>query len=562
MELLLFCLIIRAMKYILTLLTLLALCGCGNNSQIEQELYQAGQFMRSAPESALSIIEGIAPEDITRRSTRAKYALLYSQALDKNYVDADDDSLMRIAYRYYDKRMCSDSVRFLLNYHYGRIHQNGDDFQEAIRYYLTAEKYALSAHKNYFLGLVYIRIGEVYADQMNYPGMLEYYQKAYNAWKKLRNPMFGNSAILNIANAYSSMGDTDNAVKYYSTALEQAKQEGDDDTAVACLSNLGTIYVNEGDYPKALQAVKEIERISPEDLDINEYMILSKAYYLQHKIDSARYYFNLASELAEDVRDEAQLVYLSLQIETAAGNFKNAAALIDEYIRLSDSISRMIVSQSATVAEGKFYKEQTAFASYRLKVRSHFEFVFGGLICIVIVFLIYYYRERMKRKQEQVERYMSAIDNIRASKDHIIEHLADKKDRLKELVLSRFDILDQLGRAFYERDNTKAQQETIYKQVKNFFTDLSSNTATRKELEGIINMVNDNIIVKLREQFPKIKTSDIDLLIFCYAGFSAQIISVIIDDSVSNIYTRKSRLKTRISTSDVPDKELFLRHLP
>ena len=315
------------MKYILTLFSLLVLCGCGNNSQIEQELYQAGQFMRSAPESALAIIEGIDPEDITRRSTRAKYALLYSQALDKNYVDADDDSLMRIAYRYYDKRMCSDSVRFLLNYHYGRIHQNGDDFQEAIRYFLTAEKYALSARKNYFLGLVYIRIGEVYADQMNYPGMLEYYQKAYNAWKKLRNPMFGNSAILNIANAYSSMGDTDNAVKYYSTALEQAKQEGDDDTAVACLSNLGTIYVNEGDYPKALQAVKEIERISPENLTINEYTILSKAYYLQHKIDSARYYFNLASELAEDVRDEAQLVYLSLQIETAAGNFKNRFAV-------------------------------------------------------------------------------------------------------------------------------------------------------------------------------------------------------------------------------------------
>lgn len=143
------------MKYILILLTLLALCSCGNNSQIEQELYQAGQFMRSAPESALSIIEGIDPEDITRRSTRAKYALLYSQALDKNYYDIDDDSLIRIAYRYYDKRMCSDSVRFLLNYHYGRIHQNSDDFQEAIRNYLTAEKYALSAHKNYFLGLVY-----------------------------------------------------------------------------------------------------------------------------------------------------------------------------------------------------------------------------------------------------------------------------------------------------------------------------------------------------------------------------------------------------------------------
>lgn len=536
--------------------------GCSQDRAVDIELFQAAALMETQPDSALILIRTIDRDVISHRSTEAKYALLYSQALDKNYEDTDDDSLMRIAYRYYNKRMCSDSLRFLLNYHYGRIYQNGDDFQEAIRYYLTAEKYALTARKNYFLGLVYTRVGEVYSDQMNYHGMLEYYQKAYKAWKKLHNPVFGNSAILNIANAYLSLGDTDNAVKYYTTAMELAKANGDDDTIAACLSNLGTIYVNEGDYSKAQQAVKEIERTFPDDLSIQEYTILAKAYYLQHKIDSARYYFNLASELADDVRDEALLVYLSLQIETAAGNYKNAVASINEFIQLSDSISRMVVSQSATAAEGKFYKEQTAFASYRLKVRTFMEFGFGGLICVVAACLIYYYRQRMKRKQEQIDRYMSAVDNIRVSKDRIIEQLADKEGQLKELVLSRFDILDQLGRAFYERDNTKAQQEVIYKQVKTFFTDLTSKTTTRKELEEIVNTVNDNIIIKLREQLPKIKSSDIDLLIFVYAGFSAQIISVIINDSVSNIYTRKSRLKTRIATSDAPDKELFLQKIP
>lgn len=549
------------MKYKLSISLIMFLFGCGNSGQIEQELSTAAKLMRSEPDSSLRIIENIDPDRILRRSTRAKYALIYSAALDKNYIDMDDDSLIRIAYRYYEKQVCSDSVRFLLNYHYGRIYQNSDDFQEAIRYYLTAEKYALTARKNYFLGLVYTRIGEVYSEQMNFNGALEYYQNAYDAWRKLRNPIFGNSAILNIANAYLSVGDNDNAVKYYSTALELAKEDEDEDMVTACLSNLGTIYVNEGDYSRALQTVKEIERTSPDDLSIHEYTILAKAYYLQHKIDSARYYFNLASELAEDVRDEAQLVHLSLQIETTAGNFKNTAVSIDEYIRLSDSISRMVVSQSATAAEGKFYKEQTAFANYRLKVRVFMEFVFGGLICIVAVFLIYYYRQRMKYKQAQVDRYMSAIDTIRTSKDHIIERFANKEGQLKELVLSRFDILDQLGRAFYERNNTKAQQEAIYKQVKNFFTDLSSSTAAKRELEEIVNTVNDNIIVKLREQFPKIKSSDIDLLLFVYAGFSAQIISIIINDSVSNIYTRKSRLKTRITTSEAPDKELFLQKI-
>ena len=356
-------------------------------------------------------------------------------------MDADDDSLIRIAYRYYDNRICSDSVKFLINYHYGRIYQNGDDYQEAMRYYLTAEKYALAAHKNYYLGLVYSRIGEVYSEQMNFNGALEYYRNAYGAWEKLRKPAFMNNATLNIANAYSSLGDNDNAVKYYSQALQAAVQQEDNDMVIACLSNLGDIYVNEGDYPKALKAVKEIERTAPDGLSIYQYRVLAKVYYLQHKIDSARYYFNIASELAEDIRDDAQLAYLSIQIELASGNSEEAANSINEYIWLSDSISRMVVSQSATAAEGKYYKEQTAFASYRLKVRTYFEYIVALLICTVAIFLIYYYRERMKRKQQQVERYMLAVDSIRASKNRILEHLAVKEGQevqLKQLVLSRF----------------------------------------------------------------------------------------------------------------------------
>ena len=93
----------------------------------------------------------------------------------------------------------------------------------------------------------------------------------------------------------------------------------------------------------------------------------------------------------------------------------------------------------------------------------------------------------MKRKQQQVERYMLAVDSIRASKNRILEHLAVKEGQevqLKELVLSRFEFLDQLGRAFYERNNTKAQQEVIYKQVRNFFTNLASNPATKKRIGG------------------------------------------------------------------------------
>lgn len=75
-----------AMKYILSISLIMSLFGCGNSGQIEQELSTAAKLMRSEPDSSLRIIENIDPDRILGRHARAKYALLYSAALDKNYV--------------------------------------------------------------------------------------------------------------------------------------------------------------------------------------------------------------------------------------------------------------------------------------------------------------------------------------------------------------------------------------------------------------------------------------------------------------------------------------------
>ncbi|MFR1288646.1 MAG: hypothetical protein ACLSCF_00810 [Alistipes finegoldii] len=155
-----------------------------------------------------------------------------------------------------------------------------------------------------------------------------------------------------------------------------------------------------------------------------------------------------------------------------------------------------------------------------------------------------------------------AVDTIRASKNRILEHLAVKEGQevqLKELVLSRFEFLDQLGRAFYERNNTKARAGGHLQTSEKLLYEPCIQSRDQKELEEIVNTVNDNIIVKLRKQFPKFKPADIDLLCYIYAGFSAQIISVIIGDSVSNVYNRKSRLKARIAASDSAEKDFLFR---
>lgn len=60
--------------------------------------------MINHPDSSLNILEKIRIERVRGRKNKAKYALLYSQALDKNYIDVESDSIIRVARDYYAHR--------------------------------------------------------------------------------------------------------------------------------------------------------------------------------------------------------------------------------------------------------------------------------------------------------------------------------------------------------------------------------------------------------------------------------------------------------------------------
>ena len=99
------------MKRTLTLyllLSLLLLTGCNDPKHVTDALIRAEAWMNEHPDSALNLLKGIEQPELQTREHHARYALLYSQALDKNYIDLTSDSLINIAVDYYKDR---DDVR-------------------------------------------------------------------------------------------------------------------------------------------------------------------------------------------------------------------------------------------------------------------------------------------------------------------------------------------------------------------------------------------------------------------------------------------------------------------
>ena len=126
------------------------------------------------------------------------------------------------------------------------------------------------------------------------------------------------------------------------------------------------------------------------------------------------------------------------------------------------------------------------------------------------------------------------------------------------MIASRFSIVDQLGKTLYERENTASGQAAMVRQVKQLIEGFAENGEMLRELEQIVDLAHDDAMRRLREEFPKMKESDVRLLCYIFGGFSPQVISLFMNDSVANVYARKSRIKARIKASETPSRELFV----
>ncbi len=127
------------MKNALTFSILICvLTFCGRNQTVNESLDRAESCMSTSPDSALAILESIDSLHFDSRSQNARYALLKSIALDKNYIDRTDDSLINIAVDFYRHRH-NAPYKFKSYYYQARVYQNAGQMDKAMESLVCAE---------------------------------------------------------------------------------------------------------------------------------------------------------------------------------------------------------------------------------------------------------------------------------------------------------------------------------------------------------------------------------------------------------------------------------------
>lgn len=243
---------------------------------------------------------------------------------------------------------------------------------------------------------------------------------------------------------------------------------------------------------------------------------------LKNRIDSARHYLKLAEANTTDIRDMADLQYTAYRIEAQSKNFEKATENIHRYIYLTDSLTRSNMQFSAGMVEREYFQEQSAFAEYRMKNRTTLEIISISIIILLLGISYYIIRQRLRLQRERTDHYLLLVEEANSEYKTLTERMEGQRNtenHLKGLIASRFDIIDKLGKTYYERENTSSQQAAMFQEVKQIITDFSENNEMLQELELIVNTCHDNAMQKLRTDFPAMKEADIRLLCYVFVGF-------------------------------------------
>ena len=544
--------------------------GCDGAISI-RELKHLETRINDVPDSVLAVLTA---SDMPRwGEARALYALLTVEAQDKSYIDVADDSLIRVATRYYDRRGPAPH-RLQAFYYHGRVFQRTNLPHKALNYYSRALDFVSTADNPYSIGLLYAQIGILYSSEFDYSQGIIYMEKAMQYYKQAHEERLQHIAMRNIGQIYLDMGNKRKAETLFNEVLAWGKDHNDTYVIYSTLNQLLRLH----DSTRNIETLENLlSNYSIEEVLQNSAVFGTIARYHALKGDkvSAEKYLIKAWEISKTTKDTAALWHKSYQVNKLLGNINEALDDHEHLFDLQDSVVRVTLQQPLMTAQLSHYQNRLQMQELRNLNYRYLMSIAALVIIIVAVVLWILYREAFSKKEEQVKQYMDAADQLRVTLYHKEEELdkvtdalqqqatdtATLQQRIASLFKEQYNLLDELCTTYYENPKEELRSGHIFEQVCETISFFSSDEGYAR-LEAIVNDGCNDAIAHLRREFPKFKESDFRLLCYFCAGFSIQTICLFTQENSKKLWVYKSRLIARIKSSDAPSKEIILAQIP
>ena len=403
----------KLISFILLILALpfsVMFIGCSHKTKAWDVMDKVERMMTPKPDSALTLLSSIDKYGLGGDEEKARYALLMSMALDKNYIDTTTFDVLQPAIDYYSGNGTADE-RLRVLYYQGRIFQNRSDYDMAMQCFIKAEDLA-----------------DKYNDTLTYANLLvaqgRLYAKSYQMIDFIRNN-------LSAAELYRIIDDSRRRLSSLIRALDGSIIVGNKHIADSIMAIVDPLVISNPETGNDLSFIKMAYGIkfgSPKEVR----SILDSISDITHMGDESKLDivmgflklrdFKKANDVFESIGSDSpvsgSLRYISIMPDVLEGNgkYRDALESYKVYHAKVESENANIYSQKTTVAQELHELKVDHFYTVQHKDKQ----LWIGLcvlLTLVIVLGVTYYQLRLGKikciisEKEQV-RLQLANDNL------------------------------------------------------------------------------------------------------------------------------------------------------
>ncbi len=563
-------------KYIYMLL-LVCVCSCSCLSQYRQILDSAENMIENNhADSAYQLLRPIHLENVKGAEQQARFALLYSQALDKNYIDVKDDSLALIAVDYYAKKGTAEQ-KAKAYYYLGRVYENAGDTEECI-INLTAASECVPEASYYLKGLIYSHLANMQQQQSNF-------EKALSADSIALKIFERNGDKFNEAVIYSDMAVNLTMLRRHNEALQMSRSALSiykelKDTVNILYQHIPILLNKEHlETPKDIlkrELFQVVQQYNNGVVPESYYSYLTEIYAKLSQPDSAMYYLN-KFENNNSLQHKASKSRKLYQIAKNSGNISDALKHYEELSIIEDSIYKQDKQQLVDAVSEKYKSQLYKSSLNEEKQRHKVSIIIIWLLFILLVasiVIIYCINRYVILKRLNEQRQQEAIVFRQQEQIATLEEAQYNMHKQYESLLSEVGSNDEVEiKAINKIEETVSHINNLLENVSisnqkpdkvlSTFVDAMRTTANDSSayfhLRYIANKKYFGIINYLEKNY-RLTHFEIDLCSMICLNFSNDAIRASLGhDNNRSIYNKRSKLKSSLGIEGNKHIEDFIK---
>ena len=457
-------------RCLIALFTLILFISCSKqNSDVSIILDKAENCMEEHPDSSLNILNTLQLNNLTVNEERARYALLKSMALDKNYVDVTSDSLISIALDFY-KRYGSPDYKLKAFYYNGKVKMYAGDYEGAIENYIKAEKYVRNSSDLLAIARLYNSKMNIYKSiydikQAIVPAKLSanYFLQAKDTVRYIR-ALNSLSSILLGANDFNSLEETFKLLETLKSRMNS--------------SHMSSYYANIINYKIAAKdstvgdSIEQYLEVLKSKEDIINWIVLARAYTELQEYDKAA----ASLERYELYNGELSDLYLyfASEVYSAKGNFEKAYKYLKIHNDNSSKEYNTLFNSDAKFIEERYLGEQLRKEQRYIIVILVLSVMMIGLAAVLVFIYIRNILIMRNNKLKEIQEQKCILDNE-------YEKAIIEQNKLKALI-SKSKLTKDIVKLLEERMSI----------LNNFIVSDISGMNMEKSLQGLKNYLSDN----------------------------------------------------------------------